>query len=230
MLCLTFYRVLPCQIGWSIVVRFPWRRRARENPPRPSRPHYRRRATRRRRRRGCSDLESKAQSESTCAIKAAQQEACSSAADVVRELGSQDTRSSDGASIPGRSTDCRQLAVCWFSGMLSLLLAYMMHDPCRFEEVSKLMTSSAFCQTQIPVASVVGLGLMMEKYYPEHTSLTVEMFSNFMQVCGGRFQSSKCDFQPTESLYVCACEDDEAMDPVDEDQCSANGSRRARVL
>uniref|UniRef100_K3WL01 Uncharacterized protein n=1 Tax=Globisporangium ultimum (strain ATCC 200006 / CBS 805.95 / DAOM BR144) TaxID=431595 RepID=K3WL01_GLOUD len=42
--------------------------------------------------------------------------------------------------------------------------------------------SLPFVGLAIPVASVVGLGLMMEKYYPEHTSLTVEMFSNFMQM------------------------------------------------
>ncbi|GLE04243.1 hypothetical protein PINS_up013154 [Pythium insidiosum] len=39
-----------------------------------------------------------------------------------------------------------------------------------------------FVGLAVPMASVVGLALAMEKYYPEHTTLTLEMMSNFMQM------------------------------------------------
>ncbi|KAJ0395618.1 hypothetical protein P43SY_006325 [Pythium insidiosum] len=42
--------------------------------------------------------------------------------------------------------------------------------------------SMPFVGLAVPMASVVGLALAMEKYYPEHTTLTLEMMANFMQV------------------------------------------------
>ncbi|RLN98986.1 hypothetical protein BBJ28_00000968 [Nothophytophthora sp. Chile5] len=39
-----------------------------------------------------------------------------------------------------------------------------------------------FIGLAIPVASLVGLALMLEKYYPEHATLTLELCSNFIQV------------------------------------------------
>lgn len=35
---------------------------------------------------------------------------------------------------------------------------------------------------QIPIASILGVALMMEKYYPEHTSVAIEMTANFTKV------------------------------------------------
>ncbi|KAJ0398421.1 hypothetical protein ATCC90586_003563 [Pythium insidiosum] len=42
--------------------------------------------------------------------------------------------------------------------------------------------SMPFVGLAVPMASVVGLALAMEKYYPEHTTLTLEMMANFMQM------------------------------------------------
>ncbi|DAZ97526.1 TPA: hypothetical protein N0F65_003012 [Lagenidium giganteum] len=39
-----------------------------------------------------------------------------------------------------------------------------------------------FIGLAIPMASIVGLALVVEKYYPEHASLTMEMLSNFVQM------------------------------------------------
>lgn len=39
-----------------------------------------------------------------------------------------------------------------------------------------------FIGLAIPVASLVALALMMEKYYPEHATLTLELCSNFIQM------------------------------------------------
>ncbi|RLN97199.1 hypothetical protein BBJ28_00004577 [Nothophytophthora sp. Chile5] len=39
-----------------------------------------------------------------------------------------------------------------------------------------------FIGLAIPVASLVGLALMLEKYYPEHATLTLELCSNFIQM------------------------------------------------
>ncbi|KAJ8518797.1 hypothetical protein ON010_g18162 [Phytophthora cinnamomi] len=39
-----------------------------------------------------------------------------------------------------------------------------------------------FIGLAIPVASMVALALMVEKYYPEHAKLTLELCSNFIQV------------------------------------------------
>lgn len=40
----------------------------------------------------------------------------------------------------------------------------------------------SFLWSQVPVASIVGVALLIESYYPEHASVTVEMCANFVQM------------------------------------------------
>jgi hypothetical protein len=62
---------------------------------------------------------------------------------------------------------------------IGLAVRCFFNQPVEGDTEPTLMT---YLPVQIPIASMVGLALVLEKYYPEHTSLTLEMFGNFVQV------------------------------------------------